>query len=300
MGLYLYTILFHPDKTDTRKITFPPGNAVLNITEKPTSIGANNEMEDVAIDVSFSSNEQLTPVQQYGILELASAYTNPGGLCMYEKFGFQYTESMYGEDCFPDFNNLPMIIDFNTKPGYSELSKEQRKEKVINITAGTDRGFPKSKICNVRDSFTNPAGKVVKTGEQKLLGYLKTLKLLMEHDMSRVTGEDAEMPIENLYNTIKFINEPKSRIPYEDRPEPTNPGNIDDYINYLETPQSDRRQSMDLTRLLQQIPVSKGGATKKRRYRKTNRKTNRKKNYKKVNNRKTHKKVTNRKTHNKK
>jgi hypothetical protein len=308
MGLYLYTILSHPDKNDSTTITFPTGNAVLNIIEKPRS---NEAIGDVTIEVTFSSDEPLTQVQQYGILELASAYTNPGGLCMYEKFGFQYTESMYGEDCFPDFNNLPMIIDFNTKPGYSELSKEQRKEKVINITAGTDRGFPKSKICNVRDSFTTPAGKVVKTGEQKLLGYLKTLKLLMEHDMSRVTGADAEMPIENLYNTIKFINEPRSRTPYEERPEPANPGNIDDYINYLETPQADRTQPLDLTKLLQQIPVSKGGATKKRRNKKINGKTTRKKyprkkyprkkHPRKTNHRKSHKKSTHgKKTHKKK
>lgn len=277
MGLYLYTILSHPDKTDSRRITFPPGKAVINITEKPSS----EEDDEPKIETSFSSTEPLTPVQHYGILELASAYVNPGGLCMYEKFGFQYTESMYGPQCFEDFNNLPMLIDFKTKPGYAELTVEQKKQKIVNITVGTDRGFPKSKICSVRDSYLNPAGKKINTYEQSLLGYLKTLKLLMDHDMSRVTGPDADMPIENLYYTIKFINEPKSRTPYEDRPEPANPGSVDAYINYLETPQASRTGTMDLTRLIPLIPGKKsGGSTKK--IQKKNKKTKKSKKTKKT------------------
>jgi hypothetical protein len=280
MGLYLYTILCHPDKTDSTDITFPLGKGMVNIVEKSST------PEDAVsvIETTFTSTEPLTPVQQFGILELASAYRNPGGLCMYEKFGFQYTESMYGSQCFEDFDNLPMLIDFNTKPGYSELSKEQRQQKIINITAGTDKGFPKSKICYVRDSFVNPTGKTIKTGEQKLLGYLKTLKLLMEHDMSSVTGSDAERSIKKLYYTIKFINESKSRTPYEDRAEPSNPGNIDDYINYLETPQANRTTQLDLTQLLQPIPV-KGGTKRKynnRKNKKTKNKKTKSKNTKKL------------------
>jgi len=261
MGLYLYTILSHPDKTDKRAITFPPGKGSINIVEKPLTT---DEEEDTTIETSFTSSEPLTPVEQFGILELASAYTNPGGLCMYEKFGFQYTESMFGPQCFEDFNNLPMLIDFKTKPGYAELSKEQQQQKVVNITAGTDKGFPKSKICSVRDSFVGPTGKVVLTREQALLGYLKTLKLLMDHDMELVTGTDADKPIEDLYYTIKFINEPKSRTPYEDRPEPSNPGSVEAYINYLETPQANRTGTMDLSRLLPLIPVKKKGGTKRK------------------------------------
>ena len=261
MGLYLYTILCHPDKKDKINITFPPGKGTINIVEKPKS---SYEDEDTKFETSFTSSEPLIPVEQFGILELASSYTNPGGLCMYEKFGFQYTESMYGKQCFEDFNNLPMLIDFNNKPGYSELSKEQRQQKVVNITSGTDKGFPKSKICSVRDSYVGPTGKVVVTREQALLGYLKTLKLLMEHDMTKVTGSDADKPIEDLYYTIKFINEPRSRTPYEDRPEPSNPGSVDAYINYLETPQASRSGTMDLTRLLPLIPNKKGGGTKRK------------------------------------
>ena len=264
MGLYLYTILSHPNKTDRRAINFPPGKGSINIVEKPKS---SDEDEDTNFEASFTSSEPLIPLQQFGILELASAYTNPGGLCMYEKFGFQYTESMFGPQCFEDFNNLPMLIDFNNKPGYAELNQEQRKQKIINITTGSYKGTPflKSKICSVRDSSVAPNGKVVITNEQTLLGYLLTLKLLMDHDMDRVTGIDADKPIEDLYYTIKFINEPKSRTPYEDRPEPSNPGSVDAYINYLQTPEASRTGTMDLTRLLLVIPKKpKRGGTKRK------------------------------------
>ena len=260
MGLYLYTILSHPNKTNLKEnISFPQGNAVLNINEKP------NE-EEVLIEVSFSSNEPLIPVQQYGILELASSYTNPGGLCMYEKFGFQYDKTMYGKNCFTDFRNLPMIIDFNTKPEYFKLTNEEKKQKILNITAGVDIGFLKSKICNIRDSFITSAGKFVKTDEQKLLGYLKTLKLIEEHDISSITVKSSNefyTILANLFYTIKFINEPRSRTPYQERVEPIKPGNINDFINYLETPQANRTQKIDLTNLLRQLPVLKGGTIKK-------------------------------------
>jgi hypothetical protein len=82
--------------------------------------------------------------------------------------------------------------------------------------------------------------------------------------MTKVTGQDADKPIEDLYYTIKFINEPRSRTPYEDRPEPSNPGSVDAYINYLETPQASRTGTMDLTRLLPLIPNKKGGGTKRK------------------------------------
>ena len=82
--------------------------------------------------------------------------------------------------------------------------------------------------------------------------------------MDLVTGTDADKPIEDLYYTIKFINEPKSRTPYEDRPEPANPGNVDAYINYLETPPASRTGTMDLTRLLPLIPMKKKGGTKRK------------------------------------
>ena len=254
MGLYLYTILSHPDNIDKNPPQIPNGKGVLNIVET-----------EEKFETTFNTNEPLTNVQHFGILELASAYANAGGLCMYEKFGFQYDESMYGPQCFEDFLNLPMIIDFKTKPGYMELTDEQKRQKVINISAGTDKGFPKSKICSVRDFDKTATGKLVETKNQTLLGYLKSLKILMDNDMSNVTGPYAQFIYKKLYYILKFINEPTSRIPYESRPEPKNPGNIDTYINYLENPGA---QKLDLTPFLEFVTIkkSRGGTKRKRNF----------------------------------
>jgi len=73
-----------------------------------------------------------------GILELANGYLNPAGLCMYSKFGFEYDETLYGNDCFSDYNNLPMItgnID---------------SVKIIDVLLGL-YSYSKPFICNVRD-----------------------------------------------------------------------------------------------------------------------------------------------------
>jgi hypothetical protein len=265
MGLYLYTILCHPDKIPTNRINYPRGKGTFNISD--------NAEEDT-FNTKFVSSEPLIPVQQYGILELANAYINPGGLCMYEKFGFQFTENMYGKQCFEDVYNLPMLIDFNAKPGYAELTKNQKQEKIISITSGTDRGFPKSAICSIRNSFVDSSGKEIKTNDQLLLGYLKSLKILIMHSMEYVVSDEN---FNKLFYTLKFINEPlkKSIIPNETTPEPSQPGNIDDYIHYLETPPNERTSSnIDRNKLLKLINVipksKKSGGTKKIKTKKIN------------------------------
>lgn len=73
-----------------------------------------------------------------GILELANAYLNPAGVCMYSKFGFVYDSSLFGEYCFPDFNNLPMIIN------------NINSQKTIDILLGID-SYPKPFICSISD-----------------------------------------------------------------------------------------------------------------------------------------------------
>jgi hypothetical protein len=44
--------------------------------------------------------------EKAGVLELANGYINAGGLASYSKLGFVVDESLYGEDCFPNYNNL--------------------------------------------------------------------------------------------------------------------------------------------------------------------------------------------------
>jgi hypothetical protein len=117
MGLYLYTILSHPNKQDD-----------------------NHTSGDI-------------PISHVGVLELAASYENAGGLCMYEKFGFTYDQNMRindkkGKKCFNDMDNLPMIVDLNK---YIGNSVEEKQKMIIDITNGIVPGFEKSKICNIKN-----------------------------------------------------------------------------------------------------------------------------------------------------
>jgi hypothetical protein len=132
MGLYLYTILSYHDKKDEVKL----------------------QKKDLAIS-------------HIGVLELADAYTNPGGLCMYEKFGFAYDHTMTNPDCFDDVANLPMILKIQEK--YKDCNNiEGIQQCIIDITLGTTTIFGKSKICGVKDA------------RQMALGILKNTKIYLE------------------------------------------------------------------------------------------------------------------------
>lgn len=227
MGAFLYTILSHPNNaTLTDPINFPTGNSFLKVTSKRLSDGR------VIENCTFGTDEELIPVQQIAVLELASAYANPGGLCMYEKFGFTYDQTMFsddtkGIDCFPDRDNLPMLIDFNTKPGYAESSNEEKKELVVKITAGINKGFSKSKICSVRGE------------DQRLLGILKSIKLYIDNEAGSslddflVTSDQGVLirQIKNMHEDPTLIRgSRRTSVP------PTREGTIDEVINYLENP----------------------------------------------------------------
>jgi hypothetical protein len=150
-----------------------------------------------------------------------------------------------------------MQINFETKPGYAELSQEQKREKIIDITIGLDRGFPKSKICSVRGD------------QQKLLGLLKTMKLFVDNEPGAT--------LENSYNRatvegsivyqLEYINVPPGVTLKRGQTPPT-PGNIDDFINYLENPPTPPNPDMEakIAKLITFLPKEKkkkGGMTRK-------------------------------------
>lgn len=227
MGAFLYTILSHPNNINpTDTINFPTGNGFLKVTSKRLSDGR------VIENCTFGSNEDLIPLQQIAVLELASAYANPGGLCMYEKFGFTYDQTMFsddskGIDCFADRDNLPMLIDFTTKPGYAELNNQDKKQKVVNITVGLDRGFPKSKICSVRGD------------NQRLLGLLKSIKLYIDNEDGSSLDDFLGTSTEGIIlNQIKNMHkDPDVKMGSRRSATPAvREGTIDEVINYLENP----------------------------------------------------------------
>jgi hypothetical protein len=251
MGAFLYTILSHPEnRNPMRPITFPQGDGFLKVSSTQLADGR------IIENCFFNSIEPLIPVQQIAVLELALAYTNTGGLCMYEKFGFTYDQTMFSNvstriDCFEDRDNLPMLIDFNTKPGYSELDNDARKLKVARITAGIDRGFEKSIICSV------PGDK------QKLLGHLKTIMLYIDNTpgttLNTYDGTAALPEIIEKFNTLP--QQLSSR-----RSTSTGQLTINNIINYIENPPQipDSYMENNINELISVLP-KKGGYSRKNR-----------------------------------
>jgi hypothetical protein len=253
MAAFLYTILSHPPNPNpSDPITFPDGKSFLQVSSKTLSSGG------VIEKAFFTTSEPLIPVQQVAVLELASAYTNPGGLCMYEKFGFTYDQTMFSNpnanppiECFGDRNNLPMLIDFDTKPGYADLSQEGKREKILNIASGLDRGFPKSKICSIREP-----------NRQKLLGYLKTIKLYVENEPDATLDDYLPTSDEGAFlYQLKMIHAPQlpSNVSRRNAPTPTRSGTLDEFVNYLENtptpPDADMEEK--IAKLIQFLPKDK-------------------------------------------
>lgn len=268
MGAFLYTILSHPNNSNpTDAINFPPGNGFLKVSSKRLSDGR------VIENCTFGSQERLIPIEQIAVLELASAYINPGGLCMYEKFGFTYDQTMFsdvskGINCFADRDNLPMLIDFNSKPGYAELNNEDKKQKVVNITVGLDRGFPKSKICSMRGD------------NQRLLGLLKSIKLYIDNE--DYSSLDDYLPTTTeaiIINQIKNINkDPNSKMTLSrSATSPVEEGSIEQTINYLENPPTpdDPIMKAKIDNLISYLPPEKKIKTGGMKSRKIKRKISR-------------------------
>jgi hypothetical protein len=93
---------------------------------------------------------------QEGVLELAGGYSNMPGFICYTKMGFNKDLSLFGRDCFRDFNNLPMICNLS----------QFTNETIINCAA--DRG--RRVVTPVEDdSGLYSAGKINQALQDKLI-----------------------------------------------------------------------------------------------------------------------------------
>jgi hypothetical protein len=251
MGAFLYTILSHPENINpSDPIRFPAGNGFLKVSSKQLSDGSMIE------NCFFNTEEELIPLEQVAVLELASAYTNTGGLCMYEKFGFTYDQTMFTDDtngikCFDDRNNLPMIIDFKSKQGYAELDSDGKKNKVASITAGIDRGFEKSKICSINGD------------KQRLLGHLKTLMLYIENtNGATINNYDGTSSLPELLVEFNKLSKPIGTRRSTSR---QNNVTINDVINYIENqPATENPHIENIINQLTRLLPKKGGYSRKK------------------------------------
>ena len=70
-------------------------------------------------------------VDQIGLLELASGYTNIAGIISYSKLGFRENLDLFKGTCFTDTVNLPMNVDVNL------ISYDQIIDAVQNLNSIT-------------------------------------------------------------------------------------------------------------------------------------------------------------------
>jgi hypothetical protein len=220
MGLYLYSILSHPQigKMTKQPLKFPLGQASILKTQKKFKITEKSEYivpEESEIDIDeIIFNEPLINVQHIAVLELAGAYKNPGGLCSYEKYGYHFDDTLYDDSCFNDYNNLPMIIDFNKD---YEGDINSKKMRIINIAAGNKSyDFKKSMICNVRDKVN-----------QVVLGFLKSYKIFIDkgidlddfnvkistklNQLLMYLNRGREVTVDNIINYIENFNQSQTK-----------------------------------------------------------------------------------------
>ena len=137
------------------------------------------------------NNDAVTNKQ--GILELANAYFNIGGLCLYTKFGFQIDETLYGANCFGDYNNLPMLLNIDD---YGS-TKDEQNDRLSDIMLHGRNAFAKNILCNIRDREI-----------QQLAGLLHNFKTFIKYldgnpDISYYIIPDRECP-EGIINFTKL------------------------------------------------------------------------------------------------
>jgi hypothetical protein len=85
--------------------------------------------------------------QTHGILELANAYNNTAGFFSYSKQGFVKDVSLFGSNCFPSYENLPMSVDLS-KFSYPQIINNAIggiKTEDIQDDTGLIKMVPKSK-----------------------------------------------------------------------------------------------------------------------------------------------------------
>jgi hypothetical protein len=123
-------------------------------------------------------NSNIHAADKYGILELAGAYINFSGLASYSKLGFEVDEDFWGENCFYDFNNLPMSAN------------SINSNRIIKILNNEDSGYPKPALCNLRGNM------------QLYLGICKNLFIFMFN----VPANQQDKYIKTYYKTNNKIN----------------------------------------------------------------------------------------------
>ena len=191
--------------------------------------------------------------QAIGLLELAMAYENLGGLCAYDKFGFIESYSIKHEDvCFfghiDDYDTLPMFVDVaamtpeiildtlvntpgkpkiaRTEPLCNEFKKYIKSTKGITdpnelaIVEKLNQFVEENQDKIAKNRLKRMNGIFVPPGKPKNLIYMEKVKLYKttpnDPNIAVLNGSIKMMQDDNLLDTMKEIEKfKKAYIDYE-------------------------------------------------------------------------------------
>jgi hypothetical protein len=79
--------------------------------------------------------------KQEGILELAGGYETINGFISYTKMGFNKDLSLYGNNCFHDYNNLPMSCNISMINNETIINRAGERERRVVTPTEDDSGI---------------------------------------------------------------------------------------------------------------------------------------------------------------
>jgi hypothetical protein len=205
IGLYLFTILCHPKKTD-RSLRLETINPPININ-----------------DEYFGQ-----PILHMGLLEISGGYKNITGLCLYSKFGFRINTKLSGNisNCFLNDNNISMIKRFNSDDSTNnddtleniirdEFDIENEKNKIIQIVNKENPGYKKHIICEFKDKEVQDIlGKLYNELKDTQKTYSKLL-IQSKWPINKIDNEltpEFKLTFEPVESKIKSIQEKINKI----------------------------------------------------------------------------------------
>jgi len=112
-------------------------NLICALMQSPSGIKSLGQILMGLYLYTISENDNVE--EKIGVLELANGYINASGLASYSKLGFTVDYSLYGSDCFENYNNLPMIAE------------DIDSDKIVGILNNTSIAYEKPPICSIVD-----------------------------------------------------------------------------------------------------------------------------------------------------
>jgi hypothetical protein len=217
-----------------------PDNYCVNLICTRSSVG--NILMALYIYIIIQRDDIL---EKIGLLELANAYFNVGGLCLYAKYNFKFDPHLSNDTCFRYFTpNLPMIANIQEYGG----TKDEKTARLMDILKNNKGSFDKPSICAARGI------------KQKLLGLVSNLHLSKYVNMSLKMGEQNDVDlyeyVYGLYTTPQTVTD-GTEIDYKLLLKKINNdyGGVDNFIDNNVIDNIDDTKATELVELVVKPPI---------------------------------------------